>query len=63
MVSFCQRWTTFIFIALQEKWTVQTDTSPKLVALSYSLYTDAFAQGQEPACPVSGKTGKERLSA
>lgn len=41
---------------------MQTDTSPKLVALSDSPYADAFAQGQKPACPVSGKTGKERLS-
>lgn len=39
---------------------MQTDTSPKLQALNYSPYADAFAQGQKTACPVSGKTGKER---
>ena len=54
---------TITSITLREKWIMQTDTSPKLVALNYSPCADAFAQGQEPAYPVSGKTGKERLRA
>ena len=29
----------------------------------YSPYADAFVQGQGHACPVSGKTRKEKLSA
>lgn len=51
-----------LLLLLCRKMDMQTDTSPTLLALSYSPYADAFAQGQEPACPVSGDTGKERLS-
>jgi len=60
MVSFTRDGWTITFIALQKNG--YADTSPKLVALSYSPCADASAQGQEPACPVSRDTRRERLS-
>lgn len=63
MVSFARDGWTITSITLREKWIMQTDTSPKLVALNYRPCADAFARGQEPAYPVSGKPGKGRLCA
>lgn len=55
----------------RDGWTNYFDSSGRKMDYADSHFTQigvpewlmAFAQGQQPVCPVSGKTGKERLSA